>query len=159
MKFPQWLHRASRIARFALAVVALTATPVADAQSVLSDPDFSAMFAPGGSASIVGRDSSRGWKYVFSGTGGSGGAPYINGISVGRFSRVSDSGNVDLSWVGPDTQAVQITRAQQQDALHRLNVGADPAEINIATVAHPRKATEMPLMYGVSPLPPVPLNT
>ena len=82
MKFPQWLHRASRIAGFALAAFALTATPIANAQSVLSEPDFSGMFSPGGTASVVGRDSSRGWNYVFSGTGGSGDTPYINGISV-----------------------------------------------------------------------------
>ena len=82
MTFPQWSHHATRIAGFALAVVALTATPIANAQSVLSEPDFSGMFSPGGTASVVGRDSSRGWNYVFSGTGGSGDTPYINGISV-----------------------------------------------------------------------------
>ena len=107
MKSPQWLRRAACAAGIALTAVALTTTPVADAQSVLSEPDFSGMFAPGGPAIIVARDSSRGWNYVFSGTGGSGDMPHINGISVGRLSRVSDSGNVDLSWVGPDTQAVQ----------------------------------------------------
>ena len=64
MTFPQWSHHATRIARFALTAVALTATPVADAQSVLSEPDFSGMFAPGGNAQIVARDNLRGLNYV-----------------------------------------------------------------------------------------------
>ena len=64
MTFPQWSRRATRIAGFALAVVALTATPTANAQSVLSEPDFRGMFAPGSNEQIVARDNLRGLNYV-----------------------------------------------------------------------------------------------
>ena len=95
MKFRQWLRRAAGAAGFALTVFALTVTPIADAQSVLSEPDLSGMNAPTSFAQIVARDSVRGWNYV-SGSG----TTHINDIQVGAFSRVNDYGQLDLSWTG-----------------------------------------------------------
>ena len=97
MRFPQWLHHATRIAGLALAAFALTATPIAEAQSVLSEPDFSGMFSPDASARILARDSQRGWNYVVVGDG-SFSPPYVNGVQTGPLVRVNDSGQLDLGW-------------------------------------------------------------
>ena len=95
MKIPQWLRCATRFAGFALASLALPATPIADAQSVRSEPDFSGMNRPTDFFQMVARDGVRGWTY---GLGGS--TTHMNGIQVGAFSRVNDLGQVDLAWTG-----------------------------------------------------------
>ena len=98
MKFPHWLCGAACAACVALTVVALPATPIADAQSVLSEPDFSGMFAPDASALILARDSQRGWNYVVVGNS-SVELPYVNGVRIGPLVRVNDSGQLDLGWI------------------------------------------------------------
>ena len=98
MTSPQWSRRATRIAGFALAAFALSATPIANAQSVLSEPDFSGMFAPDDGARIVARDSQRGWNYVALGNS-SFAPPYVNGVQTGPLVRVNDSGQLDLGWI------------------------------------------------------------
>ena len=118
MKSPQWLRRAACAAGSALTAVALTATPVADAQSVLSEPDFSGMFAPGGNAQIVARDNLRGLNYVQSSADTADPVYFINGFAVKRLSRVSDSGYVDRG--GADTRL----RDDAERALGGAHVGA-----------------------------------
>lgn len=107
MKFPRWLRRAAYVAGFALTAVALTATHVAAAQSVRSEPDFSGMFARGSNAQIVVRESMRGLSYVQSSADTADPVYFVNCIAVKRQSRDSDSGYVDLAWVWPDPGAVQ----------------------------------------------------
>ena len=97
----------SSYAGLALAVFTLNAMPFAHAQSALTEPDFSGMFAPTGIAQVVARDPVRGWNYVQSSAYAADAVYFINGIAVKRLSRVSDSGYVDLAWVGPDPGEVR----------------------------------------------------
>jgi len=94
MRFPQWLRYSACIVCFALAAVALTATPVADAQSVLSEPDFSGMYSANSFAQSAARDSERGWNYVA--------GPFLThlkGVQTnGSIRRVNDAGFIDQSW-------------------------------------------------------------
>ena len=64
------------------------------AQSVLTEPDFSGMHAPGGYVVSVARDSERGWNYV--------GGPYLShlgGVATGgAIARVNDAGFADPTW-------------------------------------------------------------
>ena len=92
MKCPQWLRCCADLA---LAVLAVSGSPFAHAQSVLSDPDFSGMNKPSGFFQLVARDAVRGRNYVLGGS-----TTHINGIQVGAFSRVNDVGQLDLAWTG-----------------------------------------------------------
>lgn len=77
-----------------VAVLATGSAPLTYAQSILTEPDFSGMHAPGGYVSSVARDSARGWNYV--------GGPYLShlrGVATGgAIARVNDAGFVDPRW-------------------------------------------------------------
>ena len=90
MKCPRWLRCSAGLA---LAVLAFFALPLAHAQSVLSDPDFSGLNKPSGLLQLAARDALRGRTYVLGGS-----TTHINDIQVGAFSRVNDGGQLDLSW-------------------------------------------------------------
>ena len=91
------LYRKVSILCFALGTVQMTG--LAGAQSLLTEPDFSGMHAPGGYVSSVARDSERGWNYV--------GGPYLshlNGVATGgAISRVNDAGFADPDWRTTDS--------------------------------------------------------
>ena len=104
MKLPRWLRS---VTGSTLMLFALGPLPFSHAQSVLTEPDFSGMFASGNPAQVVARDSVRGWNYVQTGVYyPSSGTNFLNGVEVKRLSRVSDTGYVDLAWVGPDVASV-----------------------------------------------------
>ncbi len=72
--------------------------PRAFAQSTLSTPDFSGMYAPVAYIQTFARDSERGWNYLrlFGGTD----SPYfVNGVQTRALVRVSDSGQLDHDWI------------------------------------------------------------
>lgn len=77
--------------------VALSAIQMPQAQSLLSEPDFSGMHMPGAFGRIIARDSERGWNYVVSGDTDT--RVHINGVQSGLLSRINDRGQVDLGWV------------------------------------------------------------
>jgi hypothetical protein len=83
-------------------LVMLGLSAVAQAQSELSEPDFSGMYAPARNARVVARDSVRGWNYVVSDDSGVAAGTYINGVQQGTLSRVNDRGQLDLGWVVAD---------------------------------------------------------
>ena len=90
-------HRGWFRGSIAAILVALSATQfvgLTGAQSLLTEPDFSGMHAPGGYVSSVARDSARGWNYV--------GGPYLThlgGVATGSaIVRVNDAGFADPDW-------------------------------------------------------------
>lgn len=108
-----FLHSPFRAISALMVLFILCAATPARSQSVLTDPDFSGMFAPGANAQVIARDTVRGWNYVITGTDPSGNRSLINGVPVSNLSRVSDGGYVDVGWTGvveqPVTQALVLS--------------------------------------------------
>lgn len=108
------------------------------AQSVLIEPDFSGMFAPGGYVSSVARDSERGWNYV----GGPSLSVLRGSATDSAISRVSDAGFIDQNWRASDSfmsdtlGEMMITSSgvlllQKAARWHRMTLAADGAYVAV----------------------------